>query len=425
MNETIWSCIYLDTKRNIWRAEIKIKNTPKRYLGGYPDKARAINAVDLIKNIINSGFGTTATEKRMITLFKNKENLRTISEIVGFNRPTIFWLLQKNNIDIYKDYLSIDPEILKGLVEQGKNITQISEISGLTHETVTKLLKKNGLYKHSGHDPTNFLNKKFGNLFILEFIGKRQMLDESKKRTSHSFLYKAICDCGKTKEVTSNQLLHGTTRCYHEEYAPRGPKNLKWKGFGLISGTLWGSIRRGAKSRNLDFEISMEYAWNLFLSQDGKCALTGAPINFPETSKSKSTASLDRIDSFKGYVDGNCQWVHKGTNFLKSNIDNENFILFCNAVANKNPRENICLEAVAHSTVDRIFLKRLSTVNKEGKNFKGETFEVTSPTGEVFLIKNLMKFADENQIPYLALTCAASRKNPKIGEWFVKKILSF
>lgn len=43
--------------------------------------------------------------------------------------------------------------------------------------------------------------------------------------------------------------------------------------------------------------------------------------------------SLDRIDSSKGYIPGNIQWVHKDVNSLKSNFDEEESIKWCTMIA--------------------------------------------------------------------------------------------
>lgn len=40
----------------------------------------------------------------------------------------------------------------------------------------------------------------------------------------------------------------------------------------------------------------------------------------------KTTASLDRIDSTKGYIHGNLQWIHKDLNQMKSNRTQDEFL---------------------------------------------------------------------------------------------------
>jgi len=45
------------------------------------------------------------------------------------------------------------------------------------------------------------------------------------------------------------------------------------------------------------------------------------------------TASLDRIDSSKGYTPDNTQWLHKRVNKSKMEFDQKDFITMCRAVA--------------------------------------------------------------------------------------------
>lgn len=115
------------------------------------------------------------------------------------------------------------------------------------------------------------------------------------------------------------------------------------KGHGLISGSFWSLIQNSAKKRNIAFSVSIENAWNLFLSQDKKCALTGIALEFEPNqvhkkginNRSKRTASLDRINSSIGYVEGNIQWVHKDVNLMKNKFDEGYFKEICKLVCNK------------------------------------------------------------------------------------------
>lgn len=129
-------------------------------------------------------------------------------------------------------------------------------------------------------------------------------------------------------------------------------RNKNWKGYKDISGDFWRSLCKAGENKKLGFDLDIEYIWNIFEQQNGQCALSGIPI-FLETSLgslSKSgfqrrTASLDRIDSTKGYLKGNVQWVHKDINQMKSNRTEQEFIALCEAVALfqavKNKNKNI------------------------------------------------------------------------------------
>lgn len=100
-----------------------------------------------------------------------------------------------------------------------------------------------------------------------------------------------------------------------------------------MSGTFFHSIECSAAVRNLEFNITKEYIWNLFLQQERKCAFTGEILVFSSHSYiSNGTASLDRIDSSKGYIEGNVQWVHKDINVAKQDKTDTDFIQLCRRV---------------------------------------------------------------------------------------------
>ena len=116
-----------------------------------------------------------------------------------------------------------------------------------------------------------------------------------------------------------------------------GKNNYIWKGCGDLSGEKWGQICRGAKSRNIPVKITIEEAWEQYEKQKGKCALTGWNLILYKVSKTTSAAtdaSLDRIDSSKPYEPNNTQWVHKWVNQAKNNLEQEEFINMCKAIAN-------------------------------------------------------------------------------------------
>lgn len=114
-------------------------------------------------------------------------------------------------------------------------------------------------------------------------------------------------------------------------------KNANWKGCGEISGAYWYGVKFRAKRRRLDFKINIEYAWELFVKQKGRCAISGLPIKFwkknsSNEDKKEQTASLDRIDSSKGYVNDNIQWIHKHVNTIKMDFTQQDFIELCKTI---------------------------------------------------------------------------------------------
>jgi hypothetical protein len=99
--------------------------------------------------------------------------------------------------------------------------------------------------------------------------------------------------------------------------------------------TSWiNKCKLSAELRNIVWDLSEEFIWQLYLSQDKKCALSDKPIGWCKEG-SIHTASLDRIDSSEGYVVGNIQLVHKDVNFMKQQFSQEYFIETCKLIANK------------------------------------------------------------------------------------------
>ena len=143
--------------------------------------------------------------------------------------------------------------------------------------------------------------------------------------------YKCRCDCGN--EALK---LHAELMYKHKDFqcASCAQKENK-RQFMLDNGkvgdlnlTMYTYFKNSALKRNLEFNVSIEYLWNLFLSQNKKCAITGDEIiDFKK-------ASLDRIDSSKGYIEGNVQWTTRQANISKHIMTMEELYEFCKKVLN-------------------------------------------------------------------------------------------
>ena len=168
----------------------------------------------------------------------------------------------------------------------------------------------------------NLTDREFDFLKVVEWVGHNG-------KGKH--YWKCICKCGNSITASTNKLTSGNTKscgCYRASI----PRKKWWRGHGELSGRLWRQTIRQGKNRKLEISLNIEEAWELFLEQDRKCALTNMPIAFPPTARDKGTASLDRIDSKKGYIVGNVQWVHKDINKMKMEFNQEHFIEMCRKV---------------------------------------------------------------------------------------------
>lgn len=156
---------------------------------------------------------------------------------------------------------------------------------------------------------------------------------------------KCRCKCGKEQLVSCIRLEQQVARGCRTCYPVHGSKSHLFKGVGEIPITYLRKIKEQAAARNISVDVTADELWQLFLSQGRKCALTGLEINFgkhvhkKETKMQSKTASLDRIDSEKGYTLDNLQWVHKHVNIMKNRYDNTYFKQICEMVtkhANRN-----------------------------------------------------------------------------------------
>ncbi len=105
-----------------------------------------------------------------------------------------------------------------------------------------------------------------------------------------------------------------------------------YKGVGDLSGTYFNEIVTNAEDRKIEIGVSIEEIWELFKLQKGLCRFTGMKLSLGRFEE--RTASLDRIDSTKGYILGNVQWVHKIVNMMKRSMTDDEFIRWCGAISN-------------------------------------------------------------------------------------------
>lgn len=143
--------------------------------------------------------------------------------------------------------------------------------------------------------------------------------------------YKVRCDCGTEAYKLPIELLYKNREFQCEKCAQkeRALQTTLTNGrVGDLTLTEHTRLRRSAEKRGYSFEVSIEYLWNLFQKQKQICAITGDYI------PSIEEASLDRIDSSKGYVEGNVQWVTQQANLSKHIMTMKQLYEFCRKVLN-------------------------------------------------------------------------------------------
>lgn len=228
-------------------------------------------------------------------------------------------------------------EILKEAYKNNVTLRALAKEYKMGRQTLRKKAKEIGLdfskLKTRGNtiDTNLLVGKKFGKLVVEKYF----------ERNERGAVWLCKCDCGNTINVPTG-LLHRSRgakkSCGCEKNKNKaGNKSKYWKGFGELSSTKWSEIKRNAKKRCIEFNITIEDAYDVYLKQDTKCKLSGLNLKM---SPEEMTASLDRIDSSKPYEKNNIQWVHKKINYMKHCLSQEEFVYFCTLVAKNSNNGN-------------------------------------------------------------------------------------
>ena len=173
--------------------------------------------------------------------------------------------------------------------------------------------------------------------------------DEISKTKDGKILFNVRCSCGEELFVRAYFLESGRQtscrscsqrRAVYKFSNRRNFVDRTHDGVGNITLTNYSHFKNGAEKRNLSWNVSIEYLWDLFQKQGGRCVLSGMPITLTTERKNSNvnydlqSASLDRIDSNIGYEPNNVQWVHKDVNKMKWAFDQQHFIDVCIKIAN-------------------------------------------------------------------------------------------
>jgi len=159
-------------------------------------------------------------------------------------------------------------------------------------------------------------------------FGKWTVIKKTKKDLKNNCLvWECICECGKKSNIRGKCLLSNKSKqcieCANKEMESKD----------ILPKYIFNRIKKSAKERKKEFSLTKEYLEQLFLKQEEKCALSGEPISIKQNF-TKKIASLDRIDSEKGYIEKNVQWVDKKINFMKQNLSEKEFFLYCERIIN-------------------------------------------------------------------------------------------
>lgn len=238
----------------------------------------------------------------------------------------------------------------KEYVQNKKTVQKISKETEISRPTVKNYLK---LYDI-------LIEERNGRILPGTKFDKLTTVYVSSKNNRCDNVWCCKCECGNERLVSTYKLKSGKTKnCGCSNYV-FGKESKKWVGHEEISGSYWWSIKNGAKTRNILFNITIQQIWELFEKQNKKCYLSGLEIGFKEKTKKdfSGTASLDRKDSSVGYEIENIGWVHKDINIMKFTFSVKEFIDYCKLITEFNGIFKKCsYDFITHKTYIKSLVK--------------------------------------------------------------------
>lgn len=189
----------------------------------------------------------------------------------------------------------------------------------------------------------DFVNCLYMQIKVGTIVGNWKVTSEKYKK-DNLWWNDCECICGKTKAIKTWWLNNNKSKgCGCTNTKGR----FKSQAIGDLSASYYNSFKSSRRKKGINFsdEVSMGYLWELFLQQEGKCAVSGVDIilnrRYSEQHKGRvtdviQTASLDRIDNSLGYTTDNVQWVHKDINYMRGGMSVRSFVSFCREVVKYN-----------------------------------------------------------------------------------------
>jgi hypothetical protein len=181
---------------------------------------------------------------------------------------------------------------------------------------------------------------------IGDVVGKWEVIDNTIIRNSYgnNFLLVRCISCKNTERTIAISKLLSKKINACKNCTVTKTNHYKWKGVGNMSQSVLKNLQNNSRKKDREVSVSLEYLWDLYIKQNKKCALTGIflgdYVSHYRINGELPLASVDRIDSSKGYIEGNVQWVHKDINALKSDFPLDRFLELCKLVADYNKNEN-------------------------------------------------------------------------------------
>ena len=157
------------------------------------------------------------------------------------------------------------------------------------------------------------------------------------------YVWECICDCGIVKKVKSCHLRAGNVKscgCYRDEVISRlnkgvSPVTKLPYGVAALNAVISG-YRSKARERNLVWELTDDVAGSLLQGDCFYCGTQPTRLRGCKTANGKCVCNgIDRIDSSRGYIDGNVVTACADCNRAKLAMPQMEFIALAERIYRK------------------------------------------------------------------------------------------
>lgn len=239
-----------------------------------------------------------------------------------------------------------------------------------------------------------------------------KVLNKIKDGGSYDKIWNCECICGRSFLISQHQLQHKQSSCG----CMSGRNENKFNKF-LNSDCkqlhfYWSFVIQGAKSRNLQVNITPSEAYDLFLQQNELCAFTGIKLKLPQSKlRYKDTASLDRINNKLEYNIDNIQWIHKKINIMRMGLPIEEFQYWCKLITTGGYKWML-----NNTEIEKHIPEKYFKITKRSANSRGLIFDITiDDMYDKLLRQNFRCIYTGVPISFQDKTASIDRINPLFG----------
>ena len=176
-------------------------------------------------------------------------------------------------------------------------------------------------------------NKKYGKLTVIKLTGERG--------PSGQIYWECKCDCGNI-HVTSGESLRGgkSKSCGCARKTPHN--KVRDREYAIKKQLYKTNVEKRSQRLGFNYNISLEDYIKLIEQPCFYCGIKDsnyATDRYNTKKNGRKTSDtivyyngIDRIDSKKGYIPENIQWVYSKINLMKYTLSNKRFIELCTMV---------------------------------------------------------------------------------------------